>query len=173
MYVEEDDLLLGELTDTLSSSVNPTQYLEMTAEEIDSKLGVMYVVPIDVATLPNSQGSLIKSIHRKLCSGRIIMAATIAHADGAIHQYALRLVKEAQMELMAVANSDVVLLGAERVDGEGVPRGDIPDAETADPEARVPTATNRDSNSAVVTFEENFMQTNIQTPLLTQWEPGR
>lgn len=171
-YVEEDDLLLGELTTTLPASVSATQYLDMAQEEIDSKLGVLYVVPVDIEALPNSQGSLVKSIHRKLTSGRIIMAATIAHSDTAVHAYGMQLVKEAQMELMAVANADVVLIGAERVDGDGSPRGDVPDAEVADPLARVPGATNRDALSAVETFEKNFMTEYLLPREFTTWEPG-
>ena len=77
-YVEETDLLLGELTNTLPASISVTEYLAMTQDEIDSKLGVMYVVPVEVDALPNSQGSLLKSIQRKLTSGRVIMAATVA-----------------------------------------------------------------------------------------------
>ena len=161
-YVEEDDLLLGELTNTLPASIDPTQYLDMTQEEIDSKLGVLYVVPVDMTVLPNSQGSLLKAIHRKLTS----------HSDTAGHAYGMQLVKEAQMELMAIANADVVLVGAERVDGEGAPRGDVPDAEVADPLARVPGAKNRDALSAVETFEKNFMTEYILPKEFTTWEPG-
>lgn len=171
-YVEPTDLLLGELTNTLPASINASQYLGMTAEEIDSKLGVMYVVPIDVDTLPNSQGSLIKSIHRKLTSGRIIMAATVAHSDTTLHAYAMQLVKEALMELMAIANGDVVLIGAERVDGDGTGRGDIDDAEVADPQARVPGSQNRDDFSAVEAFENDFMRPDTRTDLVVGWYPG-
>lgn len=171
-YVEPTDLLLGELTNALPASISPTQYISMTAEEIDAKLGVMYAVPVNIATLPNSQGSLLKSIHRKLASGRIIMAATIAHAESAIHGYAVQLVKEAQMELMAVANGDVVLIGAERVDGDGAPRGDIADAEVADPRARVPGAYNRDEYSAVEAFEYNFMRPTLEPEEIVTWSPG-
>lgn len=171
-YVEADDLLLGELTNSLPASIDPDQYLDMAQEEIDSKLGVMYVVPVNVATLPNSQGSLLKSIHRKLTSGRIIMAATVGHSESAVHGYAIQLVKEAQMELMAVANGDVVLVGAERVDGDGNPRGDIPDAEVADPLARVPGASVHDGMSAVEAFELNFMTPTIQETPVQTWYPG-
>ena len=171
-YVEETDLLLGELTNTLPASISVTEYLAMTQDEIDSKLGVMYVVPVDVDNLPNSQGSLLKSIQRKLTSGRVIMAATVAHSDTTVHGYAIQLVKEALMELMAIANGDVVLVGAERVDGGGEPRGDIDDAEVADPDARVPGATNRDDFSAVETFEDNFMRpATLGAPVVT-WYPG-
>lgn len=173
-YVDEDDLLLGELSGALPSSVSPTQYLDMTSDEIDSKLGVMYVVPVNIDALPNSQGRLIASIQRKLTSGRIIMAATIAHSESTIHAYGMQLVKEAQMELMAIANGEVVLIGAERVDGEGNPRGDIPDAENGDPLARVPSADNRDTVSPVQAFELNFMTQYTVPPVeLTTWEPGR
>jgi hypothetical protein len=144
----------------------------MTAEEIDAKLGVMYAVPIEIDTLPNSQGSLITSIHRKLASGRIIMAATVAHSETSVHAYALQLVREATMELMAVANGDVVLIGAERVDGDGTPRGQFVDAEVADPQARVPGAKNRDEFSAVEAFEYNFMKTSTWGEGAVTWEPG-
>lgn len=172
MYVEEDDLLLGELTDTLPATIDVTRYLAMAAQEIDGKLGVLYAVPVDYQALPNAQGGLLSSIHRKLTSGRIIMAATAHMADSHVHAYGLSLVKEAQMELMAVANGDVVLIGAERVDGDGDPRGDIDDAEIADPLARVPSGTNRDTVSAVEQFEENFMQDDLLIRSTVPWEPG-
>jgi len=171
-YCEPIDLLLGELTSALPASISPTQYLEMTAEEIDAKLGVMYAVPVDIDSLPNGQGGLLRSIHRKLASGRIIMAATVAHSESSVHAYALQLVKEALMELMAVANGDVVLVGAERVDGDGAPRGDIADAEVSDPRARVPGSTSRDEFSAVEAFELNFMNPgSLGIPVVT-WNPG-
>jgi hypothetical protein len=171
-YCEPTDLLLGELTSALPASISPGQYLEMTAEEIDAKLGVMYAVPIDIESLPNGQGGLVRSIHRKLASGRIIMAATVAHSESSIHAYALQLVKEALMELMAVANGDVVLVGAERVDGDGSPRGDIADAEVSDPIARVPGSQNRDEYSAVEAFEFNFMTPSTAGLMVETWAPG-
>jgi len=171
-YVEVNELLLGELTNVLPSTINAQQYLEMTQEEIDSKLGVIYVVPINIAALPNSQGSLIRSIHRKLCSGRILMAATAAISETSVHAYGLQLVKEGLMELMAIANSDVILVGAERVDGDGNARGDIADAEIADPLARVPGASVRDEVSGVRMFELNFMTPSSLDFPVENWHPG-
>ena len=164
--------MLGELVNSLPSTIDITQYLNMTGQEIDSKLGTMYQVPVDIAALPNSQGALLTSIHRKLASGRVIMAATISHADTAMHAYAVQLVKEAQMELMTLANGDIVLIGAERVDGSGDPRGDIEDAEVRDPLARVPASTQRDDYSAVKAFEDNFMKDDILRRPIVPWEPG-
>jgi hypothetical protein len=100
------------------------------------------------------------------------MAATVAHSESSVHAYALQLVKEALMELMAVANGDVVLIGAERVDGDGTPRGDIADAEVADPLARVPGAQNRDEFSAVEAFELNFMNPGTVGLEAVTWNPG-
>jgi hypothetical protein len=74
--------------------------------------------------------------------------------------------------LMAIANNDVILLGAERVDGDGLPRGEIPDAEIGDPLARVPSATNRDDMSGVQMFEENFMMPGYQLYPIVTWSPG-
>jgi hypothetical protein len=171
-YVEVNDLLIGELTNVLPSTINAQQYLDMTQDEIDSKLGVIYVVPVNVDTLPNSQGKLLKSIHRKLCSGRILMAATAALSETSVHAYGLQLVKEGLMELMAIANSDVILVGAERVDGDGNARGEIADAEVADPLARVPGALVRDEMSGVRMFELNFMTpANLDFPV-ENWHPG-
>jgi hypothetical protein len=171
-YVDENDLLLGELTNSLPSTISVSQYLDMTQEEIDSKLGVIYAVPIAVDDLPNSQGSLIKSIHRKLCSGRVILAATIGHDVTTIHAYGMQLVKEGLMELMAIANNDVVLIGAERVDGDGNPLGDIIDAAVADPLARVPSGSNRDDVSGVEMFEMNFMMPGYKDFPVETWHPG-
>lgn len=171
-YVQESDLLLGELTNVLPSTISVSKYIEMTAEEIDSKLGVIYVVPLDIDALPNGQGNLLKSIHRKLASGRIILAATIGHDATTIHAYGMQLVKEGQMELMAIANGDVVLLGAERVGGDGNPITDVLDASIADPLARVPSSTNRDDISGVEMFELNFMNPAWRDWPAETWHPG-
>jgi len=76
------------------------------------------------------------------------------------------------MELMAVANGDVVLVGAERVDGDGTGRGEIADAEVADPQARVPGSKNRDTYSAVEAFEYNFMNPTTMGRPIVGWAPG-
>lgn len=155
-YCDTDDLLLGPLTGTLPSSVDPVKYIDLAAEQVDSRLGYSYVVPLPIATLPDHQKFLLKSINYKLASGRLIMAIAVATEDPAVHGYAARLIAEADLELAAIVNGDVLLTAPRATDTGGVAPGTDPSLEDAF--ARIPGATNRDASSAVTAFEENIMQ---------------
>jgi hypothetical protein len=159
-YCTTGDLLLGQLESRLPPEIVANEYIALVADEIDGRLGFLYETPFEVAgvnALPDHQVKLLKSINSKRASGRIIMAATIATEDVAVHNYALRLIQEADLELAAIANGDVKL-SAPTVDSDGNPVGPIPDPDDLDPWARVPTATNIDMYSPVVAFEANVMQ---------------
>jgi hypothetical protein len=159
-YCTTNDLLIGQLISRTPPEVVPGDYVNRAADEMDSRLGFVYQTPLPVTginALPSHQVKLLKSINLKLASGRIILATTIATEDVTIHQYGLRLIQEADLELAAIANGDVKL-SAPMVDSDGVVIGEIVDPDDADPYARVPTAINVDMYSAVVAFEANVHQ---------------
>jgi hypothetical protein len=159
-YCTTADLLLGQLESRLPIEVNPTEYINLAADEIDGRLGFTYLTPFDIEgvnSLPLHQVKLLKSINAKRASGRIIMAVTIATEDNLVHQYALRLMQEADLELAAIANGDV-RLSAPLVDSEGNPLDPTDDPDDFDPYARIPTAENIDMYSATAAFEAAVYQ---------------
>ena len=168
-YCTSADLLLGQLETRLPVEVNMTEYINIVADEIDARLGVMYEVPFETAgvnALPPYQVKLLKSINAKRASGRIIMAATIASEDSVVHQYAMYLMQEADIELAAIANGDV-RLSAPPMGADGLPLEPTSDPELEDPYARIPGAVSRDAESATVAFEAYAYQGE-----LVLWAPN-
>lgn len=167
-YAASADLPLGQLSTRLPTEVNINSYLNAAADHIDARLGHMYVTPFVVSganSLPSHQVKLLKNINAKRAAGQIIMATTIATEDSLVHQYALWLIQEAEIELQAIQDG-IVKLSAPPVDSDGVPLPDIDDPDDADAYARVPTAVNIDMYSATAAFEENIMQGSDAT-----WTP--
>jgi hypothetical protein len=159
-YCTPADLLLGQLGTRLPPEINAIDYINAAADHIDARLGVTYVTPFITAgvnTLPLHQVKLLKGINAKRASGQIILAATMATEDNALHQYGLWLVREADLELQAVQDG-TVRLSAPLVDSEGFPLDPTTDPDDVDPYARIPGAYNIDAYSPNAAFEENVMQ---------------
>ena len=159
-YCATADLLLGQLETRLPAEVNMSEYISIVADEIDARLGFLYEVPFEtvgVNALPPHQVKLLKSINAKRASGRIIMAATIASEDSVVHQYAMYLMQEADIELAAIANGDV-RLSAPPIGPDGLPLEPTDDPEMDDPLARIPGAVSRDLYSATAAFEATVYQ---------------
>lgn len=153
-YCGETDLLLSEAT--VTSLGEKARFIKSAAGEIDGKLGYIYATPIDTAGLPPHQAQLLLSINAKLASGRLMMAAAFGSQDTNVNAYALYLVKEAEMDLMSIANGQVDLT-APKVDPAGDPIGTIEDPAIVDPYARIPSGWNPDQVSAVTIFEQRFL----------------
>jgi hypothetical protein len=177
-YCEVGDLLLGNLQGRLPSQIDPAEFVKHAAEEMDSKIGFVYVTPINVdpepdpplVALPVPQVLLLKHVCAKLASGRIILAAAIGHEDSTVHQYGLYLVREAEVTLMAIANQEVNL-AAPTVDSEGNPDEPVDPPTSIDPMAFVPGGKNRDDFAAVAAFEDNYMTDNYPCEAVP-WIPG-
>lgn len=175
MYCELEDLLIGQVRDRLPPQVVPNDFIEAASDEIDSKLGFVYVTPFIIDqgqsnSLPAFQAKLIRDICKKLASGRILLAATSAMEQSTIHAYGASLVRDAMVSLIAVANGDV-RLSVIRVDADGNPRASEPDSpEKADRFAFIPGARNRDLRGGVEAFEDNFMTPGVW--LRDPWVPG-
>jgi hypothetical protein len=167
-YCEETDLLLGDDI-LMPSSLSKPKFVAMAASDMDAKLGYVYVVPIVTTSMPVHQKNLLKSINAKLASGRLIMAQAMASQDSAVHQYALYLIKEAEMDLMTIANGTVDLT-APLVDDAGSPINPVENPLVDDPWAKTPTGWNPDATSPVTAFEKTFMG---EDPLaFYPWEPS-
>lgn len=164
-YCDDEDLLLGDLR--VAGEVDLSRYVRSAAEEIDSKLGVIYKLPLQVSpqpdpapspndwtALPEYQQLLLKNINIKLASGRIIMMLAMSEEQANLHAYALRLVTEATAELLLIANGDVVLDAGRRSTDTTVPD-------------RTPSISNHDAESATEMFEYATMR-----PEGGYWRPG-
>jgi hypothetical protein len=165
-YCEETDLLIS--SDIMLPSVlSKSKFIQFAADDMDAKLGYVYIVPITTASLPAHQKSLLRSINAKLATGRLIMAAAVGGEDTAVHQYALYLIKEAEMDLMSIANGQVDLQ-APAVDSSGNPLPPMDDPLSNDSFARTPGGWNPDRTSAVTAFEKSVFGFN--DPI--SWDPA-
>lgn len=145
-YCKVEDLLLGDVT--IGASVNRQLYVDQAADEMDSKLGWIYVTPIDVdgaeagpggvppavPALPRHQALLLKTINAKIATGRLIMAVSINEEGTAVHAYALRMLKEGNDELLLIANGNL-LLEASRTETPAVEASRVPGVHNLDPES--------------------------------------
>ena len=111
-YCADTDLALGDIV--LPTWLVKSQWIERAAEEIDSRLGFIYKVPLVSAGAPQTfaalathEKALIKGINWKLATGRIILALDSGGEDVALHAYGRSLVLEAINDLMQVANGVV------------------------------------------------------------------
>lgn len=153
------DLLLGDLV--ISSDVDPAKFVTDAAEEIDSKIGWIYETPLVLNNLLRHESLLIKGINNRLASGRLILTLDIAGEGTSLHAYGLRLVTEANGDLLLIANGQLDL-SAPKIDNPGKNKNNTP------------TISSRDAASAVEAFEDRFMRPGY-TPaafLIPGWQPG-
>lgn len=153
-YCGETDLLVSE--GLVVSPNEKSKFVQSAADEMDAKLGYRYATPIVTEDLPANQAKLLLTINAKLASGRLIMSNALGGQDAQVNAYALYLIKEAEMDLMSIANGQVDLT-APLVDSTGTEIGTVEDPVIDDPYARMPTGWNPDAASAVTIFEKNFM----------------
>lgn len=151
-YSEIDDLLIGDLR--VSDGTKLT-YLVGVGREIDSKLGVVYDLPIDLNALEQHSRDYLRNASNFMSSGRLIMSLAVAGEDQQVNPYGSRLLREGQAMLEALASLQILLDGATR-------RSDRDDS-------RLPVVINRDEESATQEFERNYMR-GVGTP--RYWRPG-
>lgn len=113
-YCEVEDLVLGNVPVPVSAG----KYVQDAADEMDSRLGLLYVTPIVLdESVPTQRPAflLLKRINAWLASGRLIMALDAAGEDDQLHQYAERLVNEAMAAIKMIIEREIDLPGAEPV----------------------------------------------------------
>lgn len=154
-YSEVGDLLLGGMT--VSLSLDKQKFVDDASDEIDSKLGFFYTLPLvgpgDTA-LPEHEQKLLKLINNKLASGRIILTLAVPQEQAALHAYGLRLVTEAMNDLMLIANGQVDLTAVRVNIGETV-------------RDNAASVYNHDAESGVDMYENAVMR-----PGGAYWNPG-
>lgn len=156
-YSEESDLLLGDLM--ISARFDKKKFVDDAADEINSKLGFIYTLPLagpgePSTPLPAHELLLLKGINNKLASGRLILTQAVAAEQQSLHAYGLRLVTEAMNDLMLIANGVVDLTAVKKNLGDAV-------------RDNAPSIHNHDAESAVVMYESAVMR-----PEGAYWNPG-
>lgn len=148
-YSTVDDLIVGDMM--ISARVDKNKFVNDAAEEIDSKLGFLYVLPL--APLALHESTLLKQINNKLASGRLILTLDIAGEETVLHAYGLRLITEAMNDLMLLANGTINLSSTMTT--------------TSALRDNVPGIYNHDEESAVDIFEAHVLRGEP-----SYWNPG-
>lgn len=158
-YSTIDDLLVGDIA--WSPRLDPEKFVNGAAEEIDTKLAVLYKYPLQrmidgqpvlledilIDDQPTWELRLLKQINNKIASGRAIMAASVSSEDKQVHAYGQQLVNEGLAELMLIANGEL-LLDLTRVDSTVV----------VGERSRLPETINHDEESLLLGFENTVLR---------------
>jgi hypothetical protein len=157
-YCEEGDLLLGEMP--ISSALSVHKFITDTADEIDIRISRIYVTPIQLNQLERIGRLVLRLANARLASGRILMAQGQASQDDSLHAYAMHLINEAEATLDSIESGRLSLEGAAFAAGLQTIAG--------------PTIKNRDSESGVDAFYDEFLGGKPRSPLPNTpiWRPG-
>lgn len=107
--------------DLLTGKIPTPDYLDLqkivddAADEIDSKIGVVYTTPIDISENgPVSRPArlLLKRINNFIATGRLILAVASPTENSQIHAYGWYLIREATTAINAIVRGDIELTGA-------------------------------------------------------------
>lgn len=132
-YSAVTDLLVGDLT--IGNSVDKDRYVQDATDEIDSRIGFMYVLPI--AGAASHIVLMLKRCANLIGTGRLVLALGAAGEDSSVHAYGESLLREGQMLLSSIECGQLAL---------GTPKV------TVQSEGNAPSTTNYDSSSAVDAF---------------------
>lgn len=114
-YSATTDMLTGSIP--TPAYLDPAKYVADAQDEIDSKLGFVYVTPFDVSedsAMERPARLLLKRISNFLATGRLLFAVASPSEDTELHAYAARLVSDALTSLDRIAAGEIVLEGAGR-----------------------------------------------------------
>jgi len=148
-YSSVEDMLIG---DVRSNILDKQAFVEDAAREIDSKIGRIYQVPLNLSQLEQYAVLTIKRLNNHIASGRFLMAANAG--DESIHAYGRMLVREAYQELDLIASGSIQLDGAPLRPGLTDTTG--------------PTISHQDQVSSLDAFYEPVMGGRQ----MALWEPG-
>ncbi len=108
MYCERGDLLIGDLPLPANMAEG---FIQAAVDEIDSVLGVNYILPIDTALADPTADLTLKRIAVLLASGRLIMAQATGSEDEGVHAYGMYLLREGKDLLCKVESGALPLIG--------------------------------------------------------------
>lgn len=152
-YSTKDDLLLGQIP--LPSYLDGDKFCQDASDEIDSKLGHLYVTPFDLSdtsALVRPARLLIKRINNFLASGRLILAVATPEENKNLHAYGYSLIKEATDALYSLCEAEIPLEGA------------VPNPNAADHTTSGPLISNLDSESQVEAYYNRIANPNYAYP---------
>lgn len=138
-------MLIGKLT--VSPTTDKAAYVCAAFDEINSRIGYLYTLPIVVANLEIQSQLVLKKINNFIASGRFIMAMAIGAEQQELHAYGASLVREGFAELALILDGSLPLIGAE--------------ASTGTVGDRFPETVNHDAASAMYAFEDEFFNESI------------
>lgn len=116
-YSTTSDLLTGNIP--VPAAFSPQKFVDDAADEIDSKIGFLYVTPVDVtqtSTVTRPARLLLKRINNFLATGRLLLAAAAGQEDTQLHAYGLSLIQEANTALNQIASGQIPIEGGTLVD---------------------------------------------------------
>lgn len=151
-YCELIDLELGDVS--VPPSINLYDYINGAADEINSELGQIYTLPLDLSLAPAWVALKLKKINAKWAAGRFVAGRALPTENGSLNAFATWLLKDATSELGLIMSGTVNLPGLPRVQGSF--------------RASAPRQAFRDASSAVDAFEDRFMRGDIDE----RWHPG-
>ena len=137
-YCATTDLLTGDIP--TSTLLDPAKYVDDASDEMDSKIGFKYAIPISKnSPTPDPVVLLLKRICVHLATGRLIMAATISVEGTQLHAYGKSLVMGAQIAISDIVEGRLLLAGVEESGLDAY-------------NAHIPYIANKDTESAVDAF---------------------
>lgn len=140
VYCTRDDL--GLRRNMLPSDPEPEWFIQQAADLINSYVGQVYRLPLDLDPLrPDHLADilLLKRINSFAAAGTILMQSQAATEDGSLHAYGSSMYNEAKQELARITAGRTVLEAAEPlIEPDTQPNG--------------PLITNRDATSFVDAF---------------------
>lgn len=119
VYCETSDMKHGNVP--IASYIDPQEYVNDAADEIDSYIGTVYVTPVPVteeSTTSRPARLLLKRINAHLATGRMLQALDAAGQDDRLHAYATSLIRESLAALRAIAGMELILEGANRIESQ-------------------------------------------------------
>lgn len=117
-YSQIIDLQVGNVP---TNNVDVQHYIDLAAEEIDSRIGFRYQTPVDVSgssTVLRAAQLLLKRLNNQIATGRILLATFTATENQELNAYGARLVNEAQAAIEMIVLGQLSLPGAFLTDGE-------------------------------------------------------
>ena len=105
-YSEVRDLLTGDLT--IGSTVNRDKFVQDATDEINSRVGFVYELPLNPAPATHIALTL-KRCANLIASGRLILALGAGGEDLSLHAYGESLLREGQSILHAIESGQIDL----------------------------------------------------------------
>lgn len=170
-YSDTSTLLLGNIP--LPAGDRAEKAVENAAREMDSMIGLRYVVPVTPSgPQEHTVKSLLFTINNWLATGRLIEELTASSQTVEIHAYANNLIQQALSTLRSIMLGEIILIGCLTVgeDGSGTVNATGPVVANADPSSPTNYYYNEIDNPLVTVQNRDLM--NRLTPTIYGYIDG-